>query len=390
MYKKFMILFVNVKITNIRIHKLMGWNYRKCDWMPEDDRLNIFKYTLASYNELNSLFSKIYIFASLEDDFKDRKDEFFLFCKELYKDTPEKVFIGGKRIDTIDDWKFIYPQIFKDEDEVVFFVGNDDHIFLDNNLETIQAAEKLLKNDPNPMAFFVYSHFPESSRFMMLDNAVRSDYPNIMKAKHLGKDFSFQMLKVSKLKTTIHDIEYPPNARAFRFDEVNHIIVNSPIGHKYNANGYFPIKEQVRHYDGYGHVGYFNNICPPLKIPVGFLENNIKIKYGYRQRFEGFLNVNPKSPFLYAHDKKGTDYRFYIGPDNDLSDVPMAIRSRISEIDYAPDINFEELKNYRNKYFIKSTRCKIFCKIQGKFIPGVYEDDNVNVIPLENLQHLLL
>ena len=83
MYKKSMILFVNVKITNIRIHKLMGWNYRKCDWMPEDDRLNIFKYTLASYNELNSLFSKIYIFASLEDDFKDRKDEFLLFCKEL-------------------------------------------------------------------------------------------------------------------------------------------------------------------------------------------------------------------------------------------------------------------------------------------------------------------
>lgn len=225
---------------------------------------------------------------------------------------------------------------------------------------------------------------------MMLHKPEISEHPNIMTTKRLDNDFSFQMFKVSRLKTTIYDIEFPPDSRAHRFDEISNEITNSPIGHKYNANCYFPIKEQVRHYDGYGHVGYFNNICPPLNIPAGFLESNIKIKYGYQKTFNGFLNVNPKAPFLFAHDKKGVDYRFYIGPDNDLSDVPMAIRSRISEIDYAPNINFEELKEYRNKYFIKSTRCKIFCKIHGELIPGIYEDDNVNVIPLENLQHLLL
>ena len=390
MYKNSMILFVNVKITNIRIHKLMGWNLRKCDWMPEDDRLDTFKYALASLNELSSLFSKIYIFASLEDAFKDRKDEFKSFCKKTFAENMDKVFIGDRRINSISDWREIYPQIFHDEKEVILFVGNDDHIFLDSNLETMKGLERQLKNDPDPMAFSIYAHYPECSRFMMINNAVTTDDPNIMKAKLSSNDFSFQMFKAARLKTTIFEIDFPINARAHRFDEVSSEITNSPIGHKYKSTCYYPLKEQFRHYDGYGHVGYFNNNFPALNIPIGFFENDIKIKYGYRQRVQNYTNINPKAPFLYAHDKKGTDYRFYIGPNNDLSDIPMVFKSRISEIDYNPELNFDELKKYRNKNFIKSTRCKIFCKILGKFIPGVYENDYENVIPLENLQHLLL
>jgi len=385
-----MILFVNVKITNIRIHKAMGWNYRKCDWMPEDDRLDTFKYALASLNELSSLFSKIYIFASLEDDFEDRKDEFKSFCKNLFAENIDKVFIGARRINSISDWREIYPQIFQDEKEVILFVGNDDHIFLDSNLDTMKGLEKQLKNDPDPMAFSIYSHYPECSRFMMLNNAEPTDDPNIMKAKHLNNDFSFQMFKVARLKTTIFEIDFEKDVRIHRFDEVSTEITNSPIGHKYKSTCYYPLKEQFRHYEGYGHVGYFNNTFPPLNIPIGFFENNIKIKYGYWQRFPDYTNVNPKAPFLYAHDKYGTDYGFYIGPNNDLSDIPMVLKSRISEIDYNPKLNFEELKNYRNINFIELSRCKIFCKIDGKLIPGVYENDYENVIPIEYLEHFLL
>lgn len=385
-----MILFVNVKITNIRIHKLMGWNLRKCDWMPEDDRLDTFKYALASLNEMQSLFNKIYIFASLEDDFKDRKDEFRKYCKELFKENIGKVLIGDRRINNIHDWRDIYPQIFSDENEVILFVGNDDHIFLDSNLETMTALEKLLKEDPDPMAFSIYAHYPENSRYMMLYNAKPTSHKNVMKANHLSNDFSFQMFKVARLKTTIYDIDFAPNDKLHRFDEVSTQITNSSVGHKYKSTCYYPLKEQFRHYDGYGHVGYFNNTFPALNIPIGFFDNDIKIKYGYRNRFHGSTNINPKAPFLYAHDRKGTDYRFYIGPENDISDLPLVFQSRISEIDYAPDVNFDEMKKYRNRNFIKSTRCKIHCKINGKLISGIYEDDNVNVIPLENLQHLLL
>ena len=38
-----------------------------------------------------------------------------------------------------------------------------------------------------------------------------------------------------------------------------------------------PYREQVRHFDGYGHVGINPNECPPLFIPNGFFESKIKI-----------------------------------------------------------------------------------------------------------------
>ena len=75
------------------------------------------------------------------------------------------------------------------------------------------------------------------------------------------------------------------------------------------SNVYVPTRELVRHFDGYGHVGKLNNISPPLFIPKGFFEKEIKIKYGFNERDNEYTNFNPSSEFLYAYSNEGTDYR---------------------------------------------------------------------------------
>jgi len=105
-----------------------------------------------------------------------------------------------------------------------------------------------------------------------------------------------------------------------------------------------PFKEICRHFDGYQHIQPVidNNQCPAIDIPIGFFENNIKIRYGYNDYKEEWTNINPKNDYYYAYDKSGTDYKFT------LNDLPLIWKDRISVID-SNNIDDEEMLQYRLK-----------------------------------------
>ena len=106
-----------------------------------------------------------------------------------------------------------------------------------------------------------------------------------------------------------------------------------------------PIKEICRHFDGYQHImiPITNNQCPAIDIPPGFFEDNIKIRYGYDDYKEGWVNINPKNTDYYAYNKSGTDYKFT------LDDLPLVWKNRISFIDSNPNIDEEEMLQHRLK-----------------------------------------
>jgi hypothetical protein len=108
-----------------------------------------------------------------------------------------------------------------------------------------------------------------------------------------------------------------------------------------------PYREIARHFDGYFHQGITNNQTPSLDIPEGFFSNDIKIRYGYDDRKEGWVNVNPKNEFYYAFDKTGVDYKFTI------NEIPLFWKDRISEIDINPNIDEEEMIQYRLKSILE-------------------------------------
>ena len=97
---------------------------------------------------------------------------------------------------------------------------------------------------------------------------------------------------------------------------------------------YIPYREVLRHFDGYYHQRITNDKCPSIDIPVGYFDKKMKIRYGYDDYKENWININPLKPY-YAYNKDGVDYRFTI------NDLPYIWKDRIIETDINPDITTE-------------------------------------------------
>ena len=104
-----------------------------------------------------------------------------------------------------------------------------------------------------------------------------------------------------------------------------------------------PFKEQMRHFDGYMHQRIGNNICPSLIIPEGFFNSKIKLRYGYEDRKEGWVNLNPKTENYRAADLKGVEDKITV------EDIPLMWQNRVAEIDNSSYIIEEEMIQYRLK-----------------------------------------
>jgi len=92
-------------------------------------------------------------------------------------------------------------------------------------------------------------------------------------------------------------------------------------------------------------------MCPPLFIPKGFFNNKIKIRYGYDNYKEGWVNINPtKEKYSFRDNLNGTDLK--IGLEN----IPLFWKKRIKKIDKNKNINQEEIDNAsrRRKHFLKN------------------------------------
>jgi hypothetical protein len=106
--------------------------------------------------------------------------------------------------------------------------------------------------------------------------------------------------------------------------------------------------ELCRHYDGYTSLMKY---VPPLFIPPGFFERQIKIRYGYEKRKDGWVNINPNAPWI----TEEVDLPILV------NDIPHFWRERIMEVDVNP--NFSEpidrmqltfYKNFNNPWYENS------------------------------------
>jgi hypothetical protein len=129
-----------------------------------------------------------------------------------------------------------------------------------------------------------------------------------------------------------------------------------------------PLKELCRHFDGYQHIQPVidNNQCPAIDIPVGFFENDIKIRYGYSEYMEGWTNINPKNLDYYAYNTTGTDYKFT------LDDLPLVWKDKISVIDSNIEIDEEEMLTYRLKAIFDMVSTSPYFEIDKEVINKIF------------------
>jgi len=337
-----MIILFNVKITDVR----MGYPYTRGSWMPNPERFDIFKYCLASTRALDPVVTKYAFYVTLAPELAHRQEELDAYIHELFPE--EKLHLKWKRNDFGRDWRQNMDELLTDPNELVWLAANDDHIFLDSDLNIVRSAINTLDNDSDPNALVYYSHWPEQMRMAHHLNGQLTDDGNFVKFNWETFD-GIMILKAGRLKK-YWERDYG-DALMFKPD-----YLAAHHGYQCPSTVYSPTKEIVRHYEGYSHVGTgCDNVMPPLYVPLGFFDKDMKVRIGYPDRKDGWINLYSASEWLYNANPNGADFRWCV------EDLPMFWQEHISELDVNLDQDINILHQARNQALVAASRVPMTC-----------------------------
>jgi len=365
-----MILLINTFITNESstggVWEKIGRGYNRGN-LKSDNKLDILKYMISSL-AVAYPWKKAIIKVELDESYSLNNEEEKLkefICNEF---SNTELIYSNKRNVVQQDWIDTYDLI---NDELIYHICSHDHIFLGSSQDyLISLVNEIKEKYKDNYLTLTLSHWPEVIRaaksgyidyhetfpskhnenYKLEENFISYDgfcYDSIhIISKNLFKDWYLTGKWDDALKF------YPPHTfksnhlELPRIDGVGITDLNMVRNKLLNIPTLeqkiiVPYKELVRHFDGYNHVHITNNQCPAIEIPPGFFENDIKIRYGYDDYKEGWVNINPKNPNYYAYDKTGTDYKFT------LEDLPLVWKNRISVVYSNDNIDEEEMiQNY--------------------------------------------
>lgn len=329
-----MILFINVCLTS----KGSPVSQNPRGLYPLEDKLKIFQYTLASYAAI-PLWTKIVCNVRLIDEYASRWDEFSEYVHMIFADFDFE--LNNWRCERQKDWQVALSHLVAQGDPLTFYVGNHDHPFMDYNLDVIQQANDLLLSDKQLQTCLRYSHLSELSHWWRLyaekRHFIRKDGFKCLESYNAGIDIiPTKMFFDWWCKFDIGDTFCP----RMDWPGVPAALQTSMI--------YYPPRVLCEHFDAYEHIGISVNSVPPLKIPQGFFENDIKILYGGNEPKDGYFYINPTIKKHSCIDACGTD-AYWV-----LDDIPLFWRSRISKYELSPHIDPNLYLENRNRAVAKS------------------------------------
>lgn len=321
-----MILYINVFITNNRSNRR---DHVKIDFQT-DDRLDIFKYTLASLAVIN--WSNVFIHSKLDKEYEPRAKELEHYVHQLFTNVEFKT----ERSEYQKQWQKNCRNVLDKSDDLIWYMCNDDHVFVDSDLNLIQEAQQTMSSDPSKFKSLYFSHWPETLRWFAGKNAQKTG--NFLISKRNITD-GIQLVNKDLLHNWWFENHYG-NEMMRRSDDIMTILPKEKLT---EFTCYAPTKEIVRHFDAYGHVRIPATICPPYTIPPGFFENDIKISYCSDYYRKGWVNIDPTNLHYQATNELGTDYKWLI------EDIPLFWKDRISKVEIDKQLPIEELHDHHRK-----------------------------------------
>jgi Flp pilus assembly protein TadD, contains TPR repeats len=339
-----MILFLSVFITDERTKWSRG------HYGTSYDRLNVFKYTLASYSVIK--WSYVIIYYDLDVSYESRREELKGWINSLFINP----IVYDYRPTHQSEWLKAMEEVFSfEDDDLVWFCCNDDHVFIDYDTDLLYRLEAKLSDlsQNYPYVACGFSHWPEYLAYSAKPSYSASPHEGIIEdteeyciVRNWNYNDSILIVNKNWLKYLWCEVDYG-DIRLARPDWVAgvRLVPTTTI---------VPYRELVRHYDVYTHVNIDLNLCPPLHMPDGFFENDIKILYCAEQRKLGYVHVNPQIENYYSHDHlSGVDSRYC------LEDLPLFWKNRISTIEVAQEIDRELLLKYRDNAVLKLASSKL-------------------------------
>ena len=307
-------------------------------------KIDVVKYALSSYAPIK--WDKVVIRFECED--ADETKGFSEFCINLFPNAK----INFERSATASQYFNALSNIDLPDNAWIFFSPNNDHPYLADPNELpryISILDEISSCYPNNDVGLLYSHYSES----ILDNrmgdpqwgyfgfkfkkVIYEDGDVYVVKSNIAPLDSIQIFRLSYLKQIFSSTKN--TGRVIRLEDTEYC--SSP-DHRYIQ--VIPKIELCRHYDGYTHL---MNSVPPLFIPDGFFEGEIKIRYGHESGLVGWVNINPLA--------------IYITNDVDIpivqEDIPYFWRDRVSVLDVRADFpldlkkgNLEYYKNFNNPW----------------------------------------
>lgn len=311
-------------------------------------KLSISKYVIASYAVL--AWDNVVIRYECEN--ANDVADFYDFCLNLFPEAK----IENSRSDTAEKYYSALSKIDNVENPWIFLSPNNDHPFIsavNHFSHYLKVAETTEEKYPEHVVSIVYSHFTETVNTVKPSKRLWGMYelifPRIMFEDKLTyvlemNKFYCDSIHIYRLNVLRKIFGSTKNKnRVIRLEETE-FYLNREIKHMVVV----PKDEVCRHYDGYFHWNCWGDMSkapPPLFIPDGFFNNNIKIRYGYEDYIEGMVNINPfKSPCRYVNG---------VGPDLNclIDDLPIFWKDRIAKIDACKEFPLMRLKKEDLEYY---------------------------------------
>lgn len=336
-----MILFFNVLITN---NRNSGPN--------RIDRLDLFKYVLASYSCIDRI-TDIIIYAELDNDYKNReielRDYIYLIFEnkkvEFYNFSPCNQRQWQKALDN---------SIILTTKQPILYSGDDDHVFIDYELNGLyEGLDLLINENQDQINTLHFTSWPESIstiyNFEKLYGIKSFEHKKLYWISELLCGDAIQIVNNTFFKHIFFNLDM----KDIFIRRTSGVFLTNwypTLGnYKFSSNKehpkvkrFTPLREMARHFDSYFHVNMPFSHCPPLNIPYGFFQNNIKINYCGKRKNE-FYNINPLAEKYFIEDESGTDDKKMI------EDLPLFWKNKITDIeDYSHHYLRQDLINGRN------------------------------------------
>lgn len=290
-------------------------------------KLDITRYSLASYQAVPWASETIRIVCE-----KPEFEGIYQEAKALFPNAN----IQNTRSDTARKYYDALCQLKLGDDAWIFFSPNNDHPWI-NNLEHLPAvikdADEAARRLNPEMISISFSHFTESQNCLSPAQHEWGAYGDVYPRLLYETEHSY-IIELNKLLIdSVHIARLGDLKWIFGSSKKEGRVIRQEDTEFYLSEAkkqivVIPKYEFCRHYDGYMHVA---EKVPPLFIPNGFFESNIKIQYGYALPKEGYIHINPLAEKFSYQSSDGADSKIV------LEDIPQFWKTRISELDINPD-----------------------------------------------------
>ncbi len=307
----------------------------------QSKKLDTAKYALNSYKVFP--WSKVII--KIDAEKESDKYDFIVYAKTIFPDAE----IIPHRSDNQKEYCKTIDEICKLNDEWIFYTPNNDIPLIASDISHIsKLIEKAIAfKKTYQYVSIVFSMFSEYYNYnIVFKNTYMIENSNIAFTiiNPTGDTNSIQIVHRDLLKHWFCSKDLG-NIRIIRAEDISPFLSTS------NQLIIIPKKEICAHFDGYSHTVWVptyirEDQIPPLFIPPGFFENNIKIAYGYNDYKDGYVNINPSAKYYsFKNKENGTDLKI------SLQDIPLFWKDKIKVIDINPKADLKYLSKKRDEYY---------------------------------------